>query len=249
MILPMRLQFSILILFLLFDLTSPAQLILDRQAMVSGVVLNDFSGGSLESSLGQVVTGVYMDGNGAITQGFHQPPLGPTLLVELAVKVNDCDKTYEVQITSISGCDPNANRTVEWNNAPGAILTKGLPSFATLRITTDDGCFFMRSYDLASFNPTTLPCDLRPFNYLTPNGDGSNDFFYIENIDRPNYKGARVSVFNRWGQLIWEGKNYDNAQVKWTGNNADGNAVPAGTYFYTIDVIGTKLTGYVELMQ
>ena len=225
------------------------QLYLERQAFVGAAMIGEWDGGDSDSSIGQASTGQYASAEYSVSQGFHQPTDLSPLQVELKVWINDCDKTYEVQIVSVVGCDPNASKTIEWNSVNSGLLTKNLPSFSTLRITTSDGCLFVRSYDLSALSPLVLACDLRPFNYLTPNGDGSNDYFHIENIDRPNYQGAKVAIFNRWGQLIWEGKNYDNTTVRWSGKNTSGSDVPAGTYYYTIEVLGTKLTGYVELMQ
>ncbi|MEN9639944.1 MAG: hypothetical protein RLZZ262_1813 [Bacteroidota bacterium] len=226
-----------------------SQLVLERQAIVAGGVVTNWGGGTAEYSIGQIGTGVYFGDEYSAVLGFHQPNSTPPLFVEIKTWLNDCDKSYEVEIVSITGCNPNASISIQWNNYSADMHTKNLPAQSTLRITTSDGCVFVQPYDLSTRQPVLLPCDLIPFNYLTPNGDGSNDYFHIENIDRPNYTGARVMIYNRWGQLIWEGKNYDNVNVRWTGMNSGGNAVPAGTYYYTIDVIGTTLTGYVELMQ
>ena len=225
------------------------QLTLERESVAAGCFISTWSEGEAEWSIGQIGTEVFIGDDFSAVQGFHQPNASAPLIVDIKVWVNDCDKSYEVEIVSITGCDPNASKTIEWNNATAGMRTKNLPGLSTLRITTSDGCVFLRSYDLSALNPSVLLCDLRPFNYLTPNGDGDNDYFHIENIDRPNYKGARVVIYNRWGQLIWEGKNYDNVSVRWTGKNASGAEVPAGTYFFTIEVLGNSKTGYVELMQ
>lgn len=62
---------------------------------------------------------------------------------------------------------------------------------------------------------------------LTPNGDGINDEWTIQNIDM--YPNAKLYVFNRWGQLMWQG-NYDE---HWDGTRK-GHILPAGTYTYLI---------------
>lgn len=242
-------NYIMLIIAVIAPFLGSGQLTLERESLVSGCVISTWPGGDAEFSIGQLGTTVFIGNDFSAVQGFHQPNSAPPLIVELKVWVNDCDKSYEVEIVSITGCDPNASKTIEWNNTGAGIRTKNLPNLSTLRITTSDGCVFVRAYDLSTFNPILLPCDLKPFNYLTPNGDGDNDYFHIENIDRANYKGARVVIYNRWGQLIWEGKNYDNASVRWTGKNNAGADLPAGTYYFTIEVLGTTQTGYVELMQ
>ena len=69
-----------------------------------------------------------------------------------------------------------------------------------------------------------IPCEITIPNVFTPNGDGANDTFYIENLDaHPN---SHVMIFNRWGNLIYEDANYQN---NWT---APG--VSDGVYFYIV---------------
>lgn len=87
-------------------------------------------------------------------------------------------------------------------------------------------------------------CEPFIFNGFTPNNDGINDFWYIEGID----KGQNtVSIFNRWGDLVWSGINYDNVNVIWRGDNSSGNALPSGTYYYSIEFDGRNYGGYIEL--
>jgi len=41
-----------------------------------------------------------------------------------------------------------------------------------------------------------------------------------------------VSIFNRWGDKVWEAKNYDNDKVIWKGQH-----LPGGTYYYVIELL------------
>lgn len=68
-------------------------------------------------------------------------------------------------------------------------------------------------------------------NTLTPNGDNFNDFFWIGMIEY--YPNNEVIVFNRYGQEIFKGNNYDNKKVYWDGTY-QGNKVPDGAYYYVI---------------
>jgi gliding motility-associated-like protein len=78
-------------------------------------------------------------------------------------------------------------------------------------------------------------------NAFTPNGDGLNEYFFIENIDDITcYPTNSVEIYNRWGVLVYEAKNYDNNSIKFTGVS-EGRAtvsksaeLPAGTYFYML---------------
>ncbi len=65
-----------------------------------------------------------------------------------------------------------------------------------------------------------------PPNTITPNGDGSNDFWIIDNIN--NYQNNTVEIYNRRGQTVFKASNYQN------NFNADG--LPGGVYYYKLDL-------------
>lgn len=92
------------------------------------------------------------------------------------------------------------------------------------------------------------PCQITVYNGFSPNDDGVNDVFYIENIDR--FPGNTVEVYNRWGQKLAEIKAYDNVNNVWRGTvGASSQVAPSATYFYIIDLgNGTApLKGWLEL--
>ncbi|MGV3696930.1 gliding motility-associated C-terminal domain-containing protein, partial [Flavobacterium sp.] len=87
------------------------------------------------------------------------------------------------------------------------------------------------------------PCgDIFVFNAFTPNGDGLNEFFNIDNIDDVTcYPTNKVEIYNRWGILVYETKNYDNNTRKFVGISegrvtvSKNEELPTGTYFYIIE--------------
>lgn len=69
---------------------------------------------------------------------------------------------------------------------------------------------------------TTERCETKIPNVFTPNGDSKNDTFEIEGIE--GFRGSMLQVFDRWGKLVYEEKDYRN---NWDAkDNADG------VYFY-----------------
>lgn len=73
---------------------------------------------------------------------------------------------------------------------------------------------------------------------FSPNGDGINDYLYIEYIDI--YPGSKLFVFNRWGNLVYQNDNYRNDEP-WDGVATKGikigkGALPAGGYLYILDL-------------
>lgn len=85
-------------------------------------------------------------------------------------------------------------------------------------------------------------------NAFSPNGDGINDVFKVENI---GYQGiAAFRIFNRWGQLIYE--TLDGTK----GWNGEYKGIPAdaGTYYYFIKLNplegdGITFKGEVQLLR
>jgi gliding motility-associated-like protein len=67
-------------------------------------------------------------------------------------------------------------------------------------------------------------------NTFTPNGDGINDYWKINNIE--NYPQALVQVFTRDGQKIFESKGYT---VPFDGTYK-GQKLPSGVYYFIINL-------------
>jgi large repetitive protein len=91
--------------------------------------------------------------------------------------------------------------------------------------------------------------DIVPNQILTPDDDGNNDTFFIENIEF--YPENRTTIYNRWGNIVYQKSGYLN---EWDGFSNVGKvgskAVPAGTYYYVIDYGKNRhKVGYVYLQR
>lgn len=89
------------------------------------------------------------------------------------------------------------------------------------------------------------PCQIVVYNGFTPDGDGINDNWIIENIE--NFPNNTVTIFNRWGNNVWSTSNYDNITNLWNGKNRNDADLPSGTYFYVIEIENGVKKGWVEL--
>ncbi len=79
---------------------------------------------------------------------------------------------------------------------------------------------------------------------LTPNGDGQNDTWKVK--ETQYIDGCTVSIYNRWGQKVYETTSYQN---EWDGTK-DGKNLPDGSYFYVIECDGeVTYKGPVTLMR
>src|SRR5690606_21356693 len=72
---------------------------------------------------------------------------------------------------------------------------------------------------------------------ISPNGDGINDFWKIDGITR--YPDNVVSVYNRWGDMVFQVQQYDNQSRVFTGianriTKFGAGILPSGTYFFIV---------------
>jgi len=73
---------------------------------------------------------------------------------------------------------------------------------------------------------TVIPICIEVRNAFTPNGDGINDYWMVYRSNAC-LKNVSVQVFNRYGNTVYENKNYNNT---WDGTYK-GKPVPDGTYY------------------
>ncbi|RQP15907.1 MAG: gliding motility-associated C-terminal domain-containing protein, partial [Parapedobacter sp.] len=84
---------------------------------------------------------------------------------------------------------------------------------------------------------------------FSPNGDGINDFWEIDGIEQ--YPDNTVSIYNRWGDRIFEIRQYDNQSRVFKGvanqlTRLGAGILPAGTYFFIIQYRDNQETKKVE---
>jgi len=109
---------------------------------------------------------------------------------------------------------------------------------------TTNGCTYR---DSVNVTVVTVGCDWHIYNVFSPNGDGDNDTWIIDGIQR--YSTNRIIIFNRWEDIVNEFENYDNEGVVWDGKNKAGIDLPNGTYFYIIEVGEDRFSGWVQIAR
>ena len=71
-------------------------------------------------------------------------------------------------------------------------------------------------------------------NVVTPNGDGINDRFVIQNlITGMGYPANTLDIYNKWGARVYHKENISRDEDFWDPAN-----MPAGTYFYRFSARG-----------
>ena len=147
--------------------------------------------------------------------------------------------------------------TTHDNNATvivnGATITSGTASAAipltigentiTIVVTAQDGVttdtytlIVYRGGPMAAINAT---------NILTPNGDGKNDYWTIQDIQL--YPQNIVSVYDRAGRLVYSKSGYNN---DWNGTS-NGSLLPQGIYYYIVHLGPNlrKFRGSINIMR
>jgi len=112
----------------------------------------------------------------------------------------------------------------------------------TMRVSSDDGCKASDTVKVIFLKNLIIP------NAFSPNGDGINDKWVITYLDE--YTTATVSVFNRYGQMIFQSSPGGYASRPWDGTY-NGSPVPVGTYYYIIKFADNKdpLSGSIAVIR
>ena len=98
---------------------------------------------------------------------------------------------------------------------------------------SDEVCYTTETFSLFTKN-----CPPTTYNYVTPNGDGINDTFFVSGL-RNIFLNFKLSIYNRWGALVWVGTH---SREDWDGIateakvGPDNNTVPVGTYYFVLEL-------------
>ena len=115
---------------------------------------------------------------------------------------------------------------VWWNGTTENPINLGMsPGNFSVTVSDDNGCIADTSFEIAIMTSECIP------NVFTPNGDDVNDSWSLE--DTFLYADSRVRIYGRFGKLLFESIGY---HEHWDGTNLNGNDVPDGVYFYSIDI-------------
>ena len=96
-------------------------------------------------------------------------------------------------------------------------------------ITTSDTIIITAEKEEICNPPLVIP------NFITPNGDGANDYFHIGNADKYELS---LQIFNRWGKLIYQQDHYQ--------NDYNGNSSASGVYYYLLNAKSLRNTQLKE---
>ena len=186
------------------------------------------------------------------------PANGETdVALESTISWQEVDKTdgYRISIGSALGATDILN-SLDMGNATEYSHNQEFP-FDTeiyITITPYNSAGDAISCIAQSFT-TMIPEDETKYGF-SPDGDGINEYWHIENIDY--YPENVVSIYNRWGDMVFQVENYDNALNVFSGTanrrtKVGADQLPSGTYFFNIQIEGQtilrKTQGYLVLKR
>jgi gliding motility-associated-like protein len=180
---------------------------------------------------------------------FIGPCAGDTLMHQVVVLVPQApdlgnDTSFCTGGWTTLEVPPGFTEPVWSTGATSASIIVDQPGTYGLSVLDAQGCAV---YDEVLLD--VVDCDPQLPNAITPNGDGQNDGWSIEPW---TVRSAQLSVFNRFGALVWEG---DPTTTAFTGiHGTSGEPLAEGAYFYALRLIGTDgsakdHTGYLQLLR
>lgn len=251
---------NIFIIFLIFVcLKSNSQTITPHVINSAGGNWQMSNGMTVTDNIGEPFTSTIYNANNIITQGFLQNfVIGKVFSVTPMPTDVSCKDKNDGFISMAVSC--NLPYSVQYTWSPQSVcalsncsrvdsLKAGVYTVTT-QITYTLGA---NQYDSVFVNQLTIsdvngPCKINIYSGITPNGDGMNDVFTIDNISE--FPRNRVFIYNRWGQEMYAEEGYDNITKAWPRKDEAGKLTPT-TYFYIIylgDGSG-PIKGWIELIK
>ena len=141
-----------------------------------------------------------------------------------------------------------------WNFGDGATSSSQNPS----TVFNNPGIFSVTETVTDAFgctSDTTITIDVKPPlsiltapNFFTPNGDGTNDGYYVTYANLSKFE---MKIYDRWGVLM---SHLTDPSLHWDGRTISGNLASDGTYYYVIVATGVDskpydLKGFITLMR
>jgi gliding motility-associated-like protein len=142
--------------------------------------------------------------------------------------------------------DPNSGAN---NSSSDSNPSHQFSEIGTYQITTivEFDCYIDTiTQNITLFNCTDTITPILPFefpNVFTPNSDGINDFFEIENLPA----NTEVIILNRWGNVVFSSTDYQN---NWDGKDDSGRALVDGVYTFKFKSQAGKIGhGFVQILR
>jgi len=216
----------------------------------------------LTDNVGETIIQTVPGGTNIITQGFLQTfNILPGVNLEVLTSPVTCAGRKDGRIsTSLSNTLPTYTISYIWsdttlcstNNCSSLDSLGAMSVSLTVVVIRPIGAGNVL-IDTITRGPIVIlddnpPCDVTVYTGITANNDNVNDYFYVKDIE--TYPDNRVSIYNRWGNLLFDRNGYNNTTIRWPEEDAL-RTLTSGTYFYVLELGngGKALKGWIELVK
>ncbi|MEJ8803675.1 ice-binding family protein [Pontibacter sp. H249] len=174
------------------------------------------------------------------------PPTAPAAIKDISTLCDGLKYTIDAVpgATSYTWAVPTGFTIVSGQGTTTiSVKAENVSAFGNVSVVANNGTCAGPETTL-QINKALIAGDLNLPKAFSPNGDGKNDTWEIENLLK--YPKNQVVIFNRWGSEVYRKDNYNN---DWNGNNLE-----TGTYFYRVSVTmcdgaDKVFTGYVTIFR
>jgi gliding motility-associated-like protein len=159
-----------------------------------------------------------------------------------------------LQVTFTNNSSYANNYVWDFGNGLDTLTTNSGSTFTSYSIAPQDYVIYLVASNgyctdtVFKIVKALLPPEIIVPNVFSPNGDQSNDVFFVTS---QNLASLEMFIFNRWGNLM---ATIDNPLAGWDGKTENGNDATAGVYFYKYTAIGQageeiKGQGFLTLIR
>ncbi|MDA8692650.1 gliding motility-associated C-terminal domain-containing protein [Saprospiraceae bacterium] len=128
-------------------------------------------------------------------------------------------------------------------NIPDPIINITSETTFTVTVTDDNGC--IATDDVVICVNEAIE-DFEPITLITPNGDGVNDVLEFRGLEA--FPDNEITIFNRWGTVIFKKAGYQNDAVRWSATR-DGQDLPADTYYYILTFADNEIRKSITVLR
>jgi gliding motility-associated-like protein len=163
------------------------------------------------------------------------------------------DTTYCSNATPIA-LTAAGNGTFTWYNSNNSVLGTGSTFIPNMTVGTTTYNVSQTTNNCEGPTSSVVviveDCGIIVPTAFTPDNDNTNDYWMLENIDQIYPKNV-VTIFNRWGNQIYQSKAGQYESTPWDGNFKE-QQMPVGSYYYIIeynDDYTENTTGIVSILK
>ncbi|RFM32144.1 Ig-like domain-containing protein [Chitinophaga silvisoli] len=180
-----------------------------------------------------------------------------TLAQTFAIKVNalpavtiTADQDTVISKGTAMNLTATGGNSYEWSNASGIVSGQQTATLQikpientvyTVTVTDNNGCMNEGAMTITVVNEFKIDA----INLLSPNGDGKNDKWIINDLSR--YPNNDLTIYDRTGRVVYHTKNYSN---NWDATY-NGSPLAEGTYYYILKADGynTPAKGFITIIR